>query len=84
MRATGIVTTSGAALRVGVAVLPLPRAHTAAGQWIAAQVAAIDSGELQPCPQCGAYSCECWEWVELMTAPAPADPFEMTSEDLLY
>ena len=81
---TGIVTTSGAALRVGAAVLPLPKAHTAAGQWIADVVARYDAGELKPCPHCGHFGCECWEWVELMAAPAPADPFVLTDEDLPY
>ena len=81
---TGIVTKRGAAVRVGAAVLSLPKAHTAAGAWIADAVARIDAGEIQPCPHCGHFGCECWEWVELMTAPAPADPYTLTDEDLPY
>lgn len=71
MRATGIVTATGAAVKVGAAVLPLPVAKTPVGAWVADIVAAIDAGELLPCQNCGRYSCECWEWVELMTAPPP-------------
>ena len=88
MRMTGIVTSAGAAVRVGAAVVALPKAQTAVGQFIADMVARIDSGELKPCPNCGHFDCECWDWVELMTAPPPADPHDdlsvWTNEDLPY
>lgn len=73
---TGIVTTNGAAVRHNGATVPLPKARTEAGKVIAAIVAKIDSGELTPCPNCNHFDCECWEWVELMTAPPPVDPHD--------
>ena len=85
---TGIVTTSGAAVKAGGALHRLPKAHTEVGQFIASLVAKIDSGELTPCPNCSHFDCECWEWVELMTAPPPVDPHDdlsvWTNEDLPY
>lgn len=65
--ATGIVTPSGAAVRVGAAVLPLPVARTPVGAWVAGVIAAIDAGELQPCPHCGTWGgCDCVDWLEWM------------------
>ena len=79
---TGIVTRNGAAVRVGAALLSLPSAKTPAGEWVAGVIAAIDSGAIKPCPNCGRYSCECWEWAELMTAPQPAPLDVMTADDI--
>lgn len=82
--ATGIVTRTGPAIRHASAVVSMPRAQTPVGEWVAATVAAIDAGELQPCSNYGRFDCGCWEWVELMTAPAPAEPYTFTNEDLPY
>ena len=82
---TGIVTPSGAAVRVGAAVLPLPAARTPAGVWVAGIVAAYDAGELLPCRHCGQYGgCDCIDWIEMMNGAAPLPLDVMTDEDLLY
>ena len=81
---TGIITDRGPAIRHRGVTVQLPATRTPLGAAVAAAVAAIDAGELQPCPVCGRYACECWERVELMTAPPPADLNVMTAEDLPY
>lgn len=55
----GIVTRTGLFVQAGGKLVPLPAAHTPLGEAIAALVAAIDAGEVQPCPHCGRYACEC-------------------------
>lgn len=84
----GTITGGGPAVKVGAALLPLPATKTPLGAWIARAIARaiadIDSGAIQPCLNCGRYVCECWEWVELMTAPPPADPFDLTSDDIPF
>ncbi len=71
----GYVTERAVYAAVGGVVHRLPAAHTPVGQWVAGVIAAIDAGEIAPCRHCGRLSCECWDWVEMMTAPAPeADP----------
>ena len=79
---TGIITARGPAIMHRGAVVPLPAERTPLGAWVAAAVAAIDAGELLPCPNCGRYACECWEWAEMMAAPRPLD--EMTDEELPF
>lgn len=66
----GIVTHAGVFAQVGGTSVLLPKARTPVGEWIAAQVAAIDSGSAQECQHCGRYACECEQW----HAPAAADP----------
>ena len=56
---TGIVTTRGPAIRHRGVTVPLPATRTALGAAVATLVAAIDAGELLPCPHCGRYACEC-------------------------
>jgi hypothetical protein len=36
------------------------------GQAVAALATAITNGEIQPCPVCGRFDCDCDEWPELM------------------
>ena len=72
---TGIVTQHGPALRHAGVTVQLPAARTPLGAAVAALVAAIDAGELLPCPHCGAYGgCDCEEWIAAMLAPPPVDP----------
>ena len=56
---TGIITAAGPAIRHRGVTVPLPATRTALGAAVAAAVAAIDAGGLQPCPVCGRYACEC-------------------------
>ena len=56
---TGIITPRGPAIRHRGVTVHLPAEHTPLGAAVAAAVAAIDAGELQPCPHCGRYACEC-------------------------
>ena len=56
---TGIVTATGPAIRHRGVTVPLPATRTALGAAVAALIAAIDAGELQPCPHCGRFDCEC-------------------------
>ena len=82
---TGIVTQHGPALRHAGVTVQLPATRTPLGAAVAAAVAAIDAGELQPCIHCGAYAvCDCLDWLEwmLMADYPPLD--EMTDEDLPY
>ena len=51
---TGIVTQHGPAVMHRGVVVQLPAEHTPLGAAVAAAVAAIDRGEVQPCPHCGA------------------------------
>ena len=81
---TGIVTRTGPAIRYAGALHPLPKARTPLGRAVALLIARIDAGAVQPCPNCGRFDCGCWEWVELMTAPPPADLNNLTDEDLPY
>ena len=71
---TGIVTATGPAIRHRGVTVQLPATRTPLGAAVAALVAAIDAGELLPCPHCGAYGgCDCEEWIAAMQAP-PVDP----------
>ena len=82
---SGIVTAAGPAIRHRGVTVPLPATRTPLGAAVAAAVAAIDAGELLPCPYCGAYAgCDCLDWLEwmLMADYPPLD--EMTDEDLPY
>ena len=81
---TGIVTATGPAIVHRGVTVPLPATRTPLGDAVAAVIADIDAGEIVACPHCGRFDCECWEWVELMTAPPPADLNVMTAEDLPY
>ena len=36
------------------------------GQAVAALATAITNGEIQPCPVCDRYGCDCDEWHEIM------------------
>jgi hypothetical protein len=66
---TGIVTAHGLALRHAGVTVPLPATRTPLGAAVAAAVAAIDAGELLPCPHCGAVGgCDCLDWIEWMAA----------------
>ena len=56
---TGIITDRGPAIRHRGVTVPLPATRTALGAAVAALIAAIDAGELQPCPHCGRFDCEC-------------------------
>ena len=80
----GLVTSTGVFVQAGGALLPLPAARTPLGQWMAATVAAIDAGELLPCPHCGKFAgCDCLDWIEWMAAANNRLPLdEMTDEDL--
>ena len=82
---TGIITARGPAIIHRGVTVPLPATRTPLGAAVAAAVAAIDAGELQPCIHCGAYAvCDCLDWLEwmLMADYPPLD--EMTDEDLPY
>ena len=82
---TGIITARGPAIIHRGVTVPLPATRTPLGAAVAAAVAAIDAGELLPCPYCGAYAgCDCLDWLEwmLMADYPPLD--EMTDEDLPY
>ncbi len=71
---TGIITRTGPAIKHRGVTVALPAARTPAGAWIAATVAAIDAGELQPCPHCGKFAgCDCMDWLEWMAADPPGD-----------
>lgn len=52
----------------------MPKAPTPLGEYVEGLVRAIDMGLIEPCPNCGRYTCECWDRVELMNAQPPADP----------
>ncbi len=81
----GHVTQQGVFAEVGAAVLPLPVAKMTLGQWMAATVAAIDAGELLPCPHCGKFAgCDCVDWLEWMLLADRRPLDEMTDEDLPY
>ena len=56
---TGIVTARGPALRHAGVTVQLPVTRTALGAAVLAAIAAIDAGEITPCPHCGRYACEC-------------------------
>ena len=56
---TGIVTAAGPAIRHRGVTVQLPAERTPLGAAVAAVVAAIDAGEITPCPHCGRYACEC-------------------------
>ena len=56
---TGIVTATGPAIRHRGVTVQLPATRTPLGAAVAAMVAAIDAGEVQPCQHCGRYACEC-------------------------
>ena len=56
---TGIITARGPAIIHRGVTVQLPATRTPLGAAVAAAVAAIDAGELQPCPVCGRYACEC-------------------------
>ena len=56
---TGIITARGPAIIHRGVTVQLPATRTPLGDAVAAAVAAIDAGELQPCPHCGRYACEC-------------------------
>ena len=56
---TGIITARGPAIIHRGVTVQLPATRTPLGAAVAAAVAAIDAGELQPCPHCGRYACEC-------------------------
>ena len=56
---TGIITDRGPAIVHRGVTVPLPATRTALGAAVATLVAAIDAGELLPCPYCGRYACEC-------------------------
>ena len=36
------------------------------GRAVAALATAITNGEIQPCPACNRYGCDCGEWPEMM------------------
>ena len=75
--ASGIITTSGPAIMHRGVTVQLPAVRTPLGEAVAALVAVIDAGELQPCRHCGAYGgCDCEEWIAAMLAPPPVDPHE--------
>ena len=66
---TGIVTAAGPAIIHRGVTVPLPATRTPLGAAVATLVAAIDAGELQPCPHCGAVGgCDCLDWIEWMAA----------------
>ncbi len=72
--AAGIVTATGPAITHAGVTVPIPAARTPVGAWIAATVAAIDAGELQSCPHCGAWAgCDCVDWLEWMSADPHGD-----------
>ena len=72
--AAGIVTATGPAITHAGVTVPIPAARTPVGAWIAATVAAIDAGEIAPCPHCGKWAgCDCVDWLEWML---PADPHD--------
>ena len=82
---TGIVTPTGPAIRHAGATVPLPRAQTPAGQWVAGIIADIDAGRLLPCPHCGEYGgCDCLDWLEWMATAEHAPLDVMTDEDIPY
>ena len=56
---SGIVTQHGPALRHAGVTVQLPATRTPLGDAVAAMIAAIDAGEIAPCPHCGRYACEC-------------------------
>ena len=65
----GIVTDRGPAIVHRGVTVPLPATRTPLGDAVAAAVAAIDRGELLPCPHCGAVGgCDCLDWIEWMAA----------------
>jgi len=65
----GIVTPTGLFVQTGGALVPLPVTRTPLGAAVAAVIAAIDAGELLPCPHCGAVGgCDCLDWIEWMAA----------------
>jgi len=55
----GIVTPTGLFVQTGGALVPLPVTRTPLGVALAALIAQIDAGAVQPCPHCGRYACEC-------------------------
>ena len=66
---TGIVTATGPAIVHRGVTVQLPATRTALGAAVATLVAAIDAGELLPCPYCGAGGgCDCIDWIEWMAA----------------
>ena len=80
---TGIVTAAGPAIRHRGVTVQLPAEHTPLGAAVAAAVAAIDRGEVQPCPHCGAAGgCDCLDWLEWLAHADYPPPDEMTDEDL--
>ena len=56
---TGIITARGPAIIHRGVTVQLPATRTPLGDAVAAAVAAIDRGELLPCPHCGRFDCEC-------------------------
>ena len=56
---TGIITARGPAIIHRGVTVPLPATRTPLGAAVATLIAAIDAGELQPCPHCGRFDCEC-------------------------
>lgn len=58
MKLRGIVTSDGAAVKVGAALLPLPHTSQPVREWAAG---------LLPCRHCGAVGgCACEDWIEEM------------------
>jgi len=43
---------------------------------VAALATAITNGEIQPCPVCDRYGCDCDEWHEIMFT----DPIELSNQ----
>ena len=62
--------------------IPAPAATNAAqpvspvGQALAALATAITDHEIQPCPVCNRYGCDCDEWHEIMFT----DPIELSNQ----
>ena len=56
---TGIITADGPAIIHRGVTVPLPATRTPLGAAVAAAIAAIDAGEIAPCPHCGRFACEC-------------------------
>ena len=78
---TGIVTNTGPAITHRGVTVQIPAARTPAGAWIAATVAAIDAGELLPCPHCGKFAgCDCIDWPEWM-ASANRLPLDVIADE---
>lgn len=70
----GIVNSAGVFVEMGGGLVPLPATHTPLGEAVAALIAAIDAGAVEPCPVCGRFDCDSDDWHEMHTSPLDADP----------